>query len=158
MSNLAGCPSRLDVRVGWMSKSAGCPSRLDVRVGWMSSRLDVQLVGCPVGWMSFGWMSESAGCPSRLDVRRLDVQSAGSPVGWMSSRLDVQSAGCPSAGCLSAGCESAGCPQVVFRYKDNKEGRMNSVFYLILQVRHTFQISDNPSRVPVIVQSMVKYI
>ena len=112
MSNLAGCPSRLDVRVGWMSKSAGCPSRLDVRVGWMSSRLDVQLVGCPVGWMSFGWMSESAGCPSRLDVRRLDVQSAGSPVGWMSSRLDVQSAGCPSAGCLSAGCESAGCPQV----------------------------------------------
>ena len=47
---------------------------------------------------------------------------------------------------------------VVFRYKDNKEGRMNSVFYLILQVRHTFQISDNPSRVPVIVQSMVKNI
>ena len=24
---------------------------------------------------------------------------------------------------------------VVFRYKDNKEGRMNSVFYLILQVK-----------------------
>ena len=23
---------------------------------------------------------------------------------------------------------------VIFRYKDNKEGRMNSVFYLILQV------------------------
>ena len=44
---------------------------------------------------------------------------------------------------------------VVFRYKDNKEGRMNSVFYLILQVR---QISDNPSRVPVIVQSMVNNI
>ena len=44
---------------------------------------------------------------------------------------------------------------VVFRYKDNKEGRMNSVFYLILQVRHIFQISDDPSRVPVIVQSMV---
>ena len=42
---------------------------------------------------------------------------------------------------------------VVFRYKDNKEGRMNSVFYLILQVRHTFQISD--LRVPVTVQSMV---
>ena len=120
---LAGCPTWLDVRVGWMSESAGCPSRLDVPVGWMSesagcpvgwmsSWLDVQSAGCPVGWMSFGWMSESAGCPSRLDVRRLDVQSAGSPVGWMSSRLDVQSAGCPSAGCLSAGCESAGCPQV----------------------------------------------
>ena len=38
---------------------------------------------------------------------------------------------------------------VVFRYKDNKEGRMNSVFYLILQVRHIFQISDDPSRVAV---------
>ena len=44
---------------------------------------------------------------------------------------------------------------IVFRYKDNKEGRMNSVFYLILQVRHIFQISDDPSRSPVIVQSMV---
>ena len=94
MSESAGCPSRLDVQVGWMSQSAGCPSRLDVQsagcpVGWMSSRLDVQsagclLAGCPsrldvrVGWMSVGWMSS-----------RLEVQSAGCPVGWMSSRLDV---------------------------------------------------------------------
>ena len=94
MSESAGCPSRLDVQVGWMSQSAGCPSRLDVQsagcpVGWMSSRLDVQsagclLAGCPsrldvrVGWMSVGWMSS-----------RLEVQSAGCPVGWMSSWLDV---------------------------------------------------------------------
>ena len=69
----AGCLSRLDVRVGWMSESAGCP------VGWMSSRLDVQ----------------SAGCLSRLDVRRLDVFRLDVRVGWTSSRLDVQSAGCP---------------------------------------------------------------
>ena len=67
MSELAGCPSRLDVQ------SAGCP------VGWMSSWLDVQ----------------SAGCLSRLDVRRLDVFRLDVRVGWTSSRLDVQSAGCP---------------------------------------------------------------
>ena len=101
----AGCLSRLDVRVGWMSESAGCP------VGWMSSRLDVQLAGCPVGWMSESAGCPSAGCLSAGCPSRLDVQSAGCPVGWMSIRLDIQSAGCPSAGCLSAGCESAGCPQ-----------------------------------------------
>ena len=55
---------------------------------------------------------------------------------------------------MKSGCENDEIG-IVFRYKDNKEGRMNSVFYLILQVRHTFQISDNPSRVPVIVQLMV---
>ena len=108
----AGCLSRLDVRVGWMSESAGCP------VGWMSSRLDVQLAGCPVGWMSESAGCPSAGCLSAGCPSRLDVQSAGCPVGWISIRLDIQSAGCPSAGCLSAGCESAGCPQGVLSLGD----------------------------------------
>ena len=83
MSESAGCPSWLDVRVGWMSsrldvQSAGCP------VGWMSSRLDVWVGWMSVGWMSFGWMSESAGRPVGWMSSRLDVHSAGYPVGWMS--------------------------------------------------------------------------